>query len=114
MDKERFFKIIDSDDHFNTKTKEAYWNFFVEKAGQSIETLYKDGGHLYPEKEGLQQYVKFSISKFFDLEKGSETSGNKAFSTGEDASQSKILPIDDGINHESATTWGTNDDVKSK
>lgn len=117
-DKNAFFKAIDHDDHFNIKTKEAYWNYFVEKCDRNIKTLFHEGSSLYPEKAGIHHYVKYSIEKFL----GQEVVENKAEFKQEpkeegvsaQPGESGISPIDSERKKETATTWGTNDDVKHK
>jgi hypothetical protein len=107
FDKDKFYKAIDFDDHFNGRTREAYWKYFVEKCDQNIKTLYHEGAVLYPEKEGLHQYVRFSIDKFLGhLEKGNKSADNMG--------ASKISPIDREWKKKPASTWGYNDDVKFK
>ena len=112
-DKEPFFKIIDAGDHLNAKTKEGYWQFFTQKCAQNIQTLYNKGDSLYPEAEGLHQYVKCSIDAFFGHEKKEEASGLPKPPTA-NPEDSKISPIDKDWKKESAISWGWNYDVKWK
>lgn len=114
FNKATFFKAIDLDDHFNTKTREAYWNYFVEKCDQNIQTFYQEGGSLYPEKAGLHHYVKYSINK--SLGQGAKEDKPEDVKKGASArpGESGISPIDSEWKKETATTWGTNDDVKHK
>lgn len=99
LDKKRFFEVIDSGEHLNAKTREAYWKFYREECQQDIIKLYKDGGRLFKDSE-IHQNVKFSIDNTLHLNIKEESD--------------KINPIITASQKESATTWGTNDDVKGK
>lgn len=112
-DKNTFFKIIDFGDHFNAKTREAYWQFFEENCGQNIQTFYNVGGALFPEAEGLHQYVKCSIDKFFGHEAKEEEKALPKPPTA-NPEDSKISPIDKEWKKASAISWGWNYDVKGK
>jgi hypothetical protein len=110
LDKDKFYKVIDFGDHLNIKTKEAYWKHFAEKCDQHLRLLYKDENAPFQENTGIHQYIQLSIDKFFSkTEKDKGTEINEA-----GPEDSKISPIDKDWKKESATTWGTNDDVKFK
>ena len=114
--KEIFFGSIDFDNHLNTETKEAYWRFYENDCGKNIQKLYEDGRLLFPEAEGLHQYVQFSLRESKQLKAGAEA-GSAASAeppaSGEKGAP-KILPIDERISHEPTKSWGSNDDVKGK
>lgn len=99
MDKERFFEVIDWERKLNAQSREAYWKFYQEECQQDIVRLYKEGDGLLQDP-ALHQSVKASIDKTLNLNIKEESD--------------KINPIITPAQKQSATTWGTNDDVKGK
>ncbi len=112
-DKNTFFKAIDTGNHLNNKTREEYWHLFTEKCDQNLQTLYKVENSPFTDT-GIHLYIKFSLDKFFSTgEKDKGAAMNQAGKAGTPAG-SKLSPIDKDWKKDTATTWGTNDDVKGK
>ena len=113
FDRNMFFKIIDHDDRFNAKTKEAYWKYYTEECGQDIVRLYNDGEQLFSEKPEIHQHLRHSINKYFDKENDNKKPEASEISHKE-SEESATSPIVDEMKKKTAITWGYNNDVKMK
>jgi hypothetical protein len=114
LDKDKFYKAIDFGDHLNTKTKEAYWTHFTERCDKDLKTLYMAENVPFPTDTGIHQYVRLSIDKFSYEDSAHKRARIKESQKPGAAGDPKISPIDKDWKKESATTWGTNDDVRYK
>lgn len=116
FDKEKFYRTIDKNDHLNTRTKEAYRNYFLIECEGSMQSLYINGSAIFPESEGLHQYVMHSIeqSEDYSLSDKQEAVTGNAIERQKETGDEKITGINSERKKQSATTWGTNNDVKHK
>jgi hypothetical protein len=114
IDKDTFFKAIDTGRHLNAKTREDYWAHFKEKCNHNLELLSTEKGAPYSPDTGIHLYIKFSLEKYFSKTEEGGNSGTRKAGKADHPGDSKISPIDTDWKKESATTWGTNNDVKYK
>lgn len=99
IDKENFFKIVDSGYHLNSVTREAYWEYFIGTCEEDFIKLYKEGDELFPDS-GIHAYITVSLDKKMNLQDGEKSD--------------IIKPITSPSDKETAITWGRNFDVRGK